>query len=119
MLDNGTLTDIEKLAVDATIKRQSSLLELMRHTDLRAQQLITVYTGLAGAAVLFATSPWFSAASTIWTREILGIYAAFLILGVLFALGACASVKVRLPSRGADFWLWALSDREPVKAFLD
>ncbi len=52
-VNQGHLSDLQKLAIDSTIKHQASLMELMRHTDSRAQQLIAIYTGLAsGAAVI-------------------------------------------------------------------
>ncbi|MCC7253058.1 hypothetical protein [Hyphomicrobium sp.] len=53
MDDAGKLTDLEKVAIDSVIKRQQSLLDLMRHTDIRSQQLTIAYAGFMGAGLLF------------------------------------------------------------------
>jgi hypothetical protein len=114
------LSDIDKLAIDATIKYQSSLLDLMKHTDSRAQQLIAMYTGLAGAAATVALSDWLKNSSVHAAAKLLLVgYAAMLFLGAAFAFQACRSVDLTLPSRSGDFWLWYKNNPEHgAKEFL-
>jgi hypothetical protein len=111
------LSEFEKFAIDATIKRQISLLDLMKHTDTRAQQLIAVYTGLAGAAGALATSGWMKEASEP-TKLLLVGYATFLVLGVVFAFQACRTVDLKLPSRSGDYWVWVGGKKGRAQDFL-
>lgn len=111
MSDQDALTELEKLAFDGTVKRQQSLLDLMRHTDSRAQQFIVAYSGLMGAALLFAVKeftgpvePRYAAVGFVVT------YALSVFFATYFAFQACRHNQIGLASRGADFWEWALAN---------
>lgn len=127
MTDETQLTDLEKLAVDSVIKRQQSLLDLMRHTDTRSQQFIVAYAGFMGAALLFAAKEFTAfPASSIPTLArhlaagLVLVYAAMLLSGAWFGFQACRPEKVGLASRGGDFWIWALSNRpHALKEFIE
>lgn len=127
MTDEPKLSDLEKLAIDNVIKRQQSLLELMRHTDIRSQQFIVAYAGFMGAALLFAAkeftafqgSPIATPARHLAATLVL-VYAAALLLGAWFGFQACRPAKVGLASRGGDFWIWALGNRpHAIKEFIE
>lgn len=126
MTGEPKLGDLEKLAVDNVIKRQQSLLDLMRHTDLRSQQFIVAYAGFMGAALLFSAKEFTAFEGVTITTPartcaavLVLIYAAALLLGAWFGFKACRTEKIGLASRGGDFWIWAL-DNEPhaIKEFI-
>jgi hypothetical protein len=104
--------EFDKFAIDATIKHQVCLLDLMKHTDTRAQQLVSMYTGLVGAAVVLATSKWFESAPGL-VRLFIFLYAAFLAFGAMFAFQACQSVELTLPSRSGNYWNALRNDPRP------
>jgi hypothetical protein len=114
MADEGPadkeLTDLHKLAIDAVIKRQQSLLELIRHTDMRAQQLVGAYVGFAGAALLFSTRD--GSMKCGYTAAIVAVivllFALLMCAGAVFSFAAGRFARVGLPSRGPEFWQWAI-----------
>lgn len=117
MDDTGKLTDLEKVAIDSVIKRQQSLLDLMRHTDIRSQQLTIAYAGFMGAGLLFvARDPAIPAQfGDLAASSMLG-YALSLALGALFGVCAAWYAKIGLASRGGDYWLWALEPENKPRA---
>lgn len=123
MDETGKLSDLEKIAIDSVIKRQQSLLDLMRHTDTRSQQLTVAYAGFMGAGLLFvAREP----TAPVRLGDVAAIsmvaYAFALALGGAFGAFAAWYSKIGLASRGGDYWLWALEPRNApraVPAFLE
>ena len=117
------VSDIEKIAIDAVIKRQQSLLELMRHTDNRAQQFIVAYAGFMGAALLFSAREFSGnqvAVAGVHETNIAAvfmiIYAVALLAGAVFGFLAVRPNALGLASRGPDFWVWALKDENSSRA---
>ena len=120
MEDEGKLTDLEKVAIDSVIKRQQSLLDLMRHTDIRSQQLTIAYAGFMGAGLLFITrDPAIPAKfGALAALSMLG-YALSLALGAVFGVFAAWYAKVGLASRGGDYWAWALQPHNRPRAIAE
>jgi hypothetical protein len=116
---DSKLSDIDKAAIDGAIKYQAGLFDLMRHTDTRAQQFIGTYTALAGAAALIASSKWFPDGMGALGKMFFLAYTGLLVVGVYCAFRACGTAVIRLPSRRADFWLWARRNHDlAVSTFL-
>jgi hypothetical protein len=104
------------MAVDSVIKRQQSLLDLMRHTDIRSQQLTVAYAGFMGAGLLFvARDPALAASSKLAAATMIG-YAVSLTVGAGFGFFAAWYAKIGLASRSGDFWLWALDPQNASRA---
>ncbi|MEQ1714975.1 MAG: hypothetical protein ABL907_03150 [Hyphomicrobium sp.] len=119
----GTVTDIEKIAIDAVIKRQQSLLELMRHTDNRSQQFIVAYSGFMGAALLFSAREFSATHAELSTNHSNTVAAAFvityavsLLAAAIFGFLAIRPAELGLASRGPDFWKWALKNENSASA---
>jgi hypothetical protein len=118
--DNRTkISDLDKLSIDATIKQEQGLFDLMRHTDTRAQAFIGLYSTLAGAVAAIASGQWWKSAP-VEAKQMIMAYGATLVVGALAALIACRMVRVPLPGRPGDFWLYVRSDIsiDPVTEFL-
>ena len=100
----GELGDIEKLAVESVTSRQRALLDLMEHTDRRAQQFVVAYVGLIGAALVLTSRPNGLPPDIVVP---LLIYVMLLVMGVLFGWLATRTVEITLPGRKPSFWQWA------------
>jgi len=117
MDDASKLSDLEKVAIDAVIKRQQSLLEWMRHTDIRSQQLTIAYAGFMGAGLLFvAREPTAPVRLGDVAAMSMATYALSLALGGVFGALAAWYSKIGLASRGGDYWLWALEPGNAPRA---
>lgn len=117
MDDSGKLTDLEKVAIDSVIKRQQSLLDLIRHTDVRSQQLTVAYAGFMGAGLLFvARDAALATQFSEWAMISMLGYAVSLALGAMFGILAAWYAKLGLAARGGDFWLWAMEPQNMPRA---
>jgi hypothetical protein len=113
------MKDIEKLAIDATIKHEQALFDLMRHTDMRANGYIGLYAGLAGGSAALLSSPWLEQAPP-FAYWLFAAYGVSVVMAAVAALICVRSTKFATPAREAEFWSAVIkrSDDVAVAEFL-